>query len=106
MRLQLFAFICCLCLFDQVWASGRSYEEVLEAMKTEEKKKEFTTWINKEKPWAFYVGAFGRSLSSEEQREKMNFFSSLFVGDEPVDLHHPETTLVVAEVNRINKIIK
>lgn len=58
----------------------------------------FRKWICKDRTWAFRVDAFGKCLSSDEQRQRMNFFAPLFEGNEKVNLSHPDTTLVVAEV--------
>lgn len=82
--------------FVDVWAEGVTYDDVLQDLK-QNKMDMFTKWINNQRTWAFKVGAFGKSLSSEEQRIKMNFFAPLFKGDEKVDLANPQTTLSVAE---------
>ena len=66
-------------LASQVWAEGATYDEVLEELKTN-KINLFRSWVNDDRPWAFKVGAFRKSLSSEYQRKRMNFFASLFKG--------------------------
>ena len=58
----------------------------------------FCKWVNDKRTWAFKVDAFGKCLSSDEQRTRMNFFAPLFTGTEKVDLANPDTTLTVAEV--------
>ncbi|CDJ43018.1 tRNA guanosine-2'-O-methyltransferase TRM11-like protein, related [Eimeria tenella] len=82
--------------FVEVWASGVTYEAILKEIK-ENKMDTFRKWICKDRTWAFRVDAFGKCLSSDEQRQRMNFFAPLFEGNEKVNLSHPDTTLVVAE---------
>ncbi|KAL8424586.1 hypothetical protein Efla_003702 [Eimeria flavescens] len=82
--------------FVEVWAEGETYNELLQELQTK-KIDVFRKWVNSERTWAFRFGAFGKSLSSEDQRAKMSFFSPLFKGDEKVDLASPDTTLTVAE---------
>ncbi|KAL8438108.1 hypothetical protein ACSSS7_000473 [Eimeria intestinalis] len=82
--------------FVDVWAEGETYEEVVRELQTH-KIGVLRKWVNSERTWAFKFGAFGKSLSSDVQKEKMSFFAPLFKGDEKVDLSHPDTTLTVAE---------
>lgn len=83
--------------FPQVWAEGETYEDVLKELQLHQMEV-FRKWVNDERTWAFKVEAFGRCLSMEDQRAKMNFFAPLFKGSEKVDLANPDTTLSVAEV--------
>ncbi|OEH76651.1 tRNA guanosine-2-o-methyltransferase trm11-like related protein [Cyclospora cayetanensis] len=82
--------------FIEVWAEGETYEAVLQELQGR-RMPDFRKWVNADRTWAFKVGAFGKCLSSDEQRRKMTFFASLFKGNEKVDLENPATTLVVAE---------
>ncbi|KAL8446014.1 hypothetical protein Emag_004866 [Eimeria magna] len=82
--------------FVDVWAEGETYEEVVKELQIH-KIELIRKWVNSERTWAFKFGAFGKSLSSEVQKQKMSFFAPLFKGDEKVDLSHPDTTLTVAE---------
>lgn len=70
-------------------------------MQEESRVKIFQSYVNDESTWAFRVKAFGKSLSAEEQRSRMNFFSSLFKGTEKVDLQNPDVTLAVVEVRQV-----
>nr|CEL71150.1 TPA: Methyltransferase-like protein, related [Neospora caninum Liverpool] len=83
--------------FIEVWAEEQTYPEVLSRMQEPGNVLLFRRYINDERTWAFRVKAFGKSLSVEEQREKMNFFSTLFKGTEKVSLDNPDITLAVAE---------
>ncbi|EPR63243.1 hypothetical protein TGGT1_277860 [Toxoplasma gondii GT1] len=83
--------------FIEVWAEGETYEEVMEQMQRPENLSLFRRYVNDRRTWSFRVKAFGKSLSVEEQREKMNFFAPLFSGKERVSLEHPDVTLALAE---------
>lgn len=91
-----FACFPILCL--QVWAEEESYPLLLERMQEGSRRKLFQSYINDESTWAFRVKAFGKSLPAEEQKSRMNLFSSLFKGTEKVDLQNPDVTLAVVEV--------
>ncbi|PFH31380.1 hypothetical protein BESB_028150 [Besnoitia besnoiti] len=83
--------------FIEVWADEETYPAVLSRMLEPANAARFQSFINDEKTWAFRVKAFGRSLSVDEQREKMDFFACLFKGTEKVSLENPDVTLAVAE---------
>lgn len=89
---------------SQVWAEGETYDDVLEELHARQMDV-FRKWVNDSRTWAFRVEAFGKSLSIEEQRARMNFFAPLFKGTEKVDLARPDTTLAVAEVRSLSTTI-
>ncbi|KYK65225.1 putative methyltransferase-like protein [Toxoplasma gondii TgCatPRC2] len=72
----------------------------MEQMQRPENLSLFRRYVNDRRTWSFRVKAFGKSLSVEEQREKMNFFAPLFSGKEKVSLEHPDVTLALAEVRQ------
>lgn len=83
----------------EVWSSGPSYEEAVEAalISSEEAKQHRRSYLAPPKTFQIRVAAFGRTASMDDKRSIFDRLRPMFVGDEIADLKDPTTTIWALE---------
>ncbi|CAE8645441.1 unnamed protein product [Polarella glacialis] len=83
----------------EVWSSGKSYEEAVEKARCKSARDQRRQFLAPPLTVQIRVEAFGRTRSAEEKRGVLDEVSSLFEGDELIDLRSPDTIIWALEEN-------